>query len=318
MHWQRTCGGLIRSVAFSFSLLLAGFAAGQDYVRLASEVDQAKTPSEAAEIVSASSDALKDPAVKSLVDVAAHDKPNGGSLAKLQAAIDVRARIQGGVPNEAAAGQISTIVSGRLYKGSGTRTDSNWVGNSMSKLGKLLPKFRLPEQSDSKQGSSPAESGGMAPVNLSWLGPVLWVIMGLVLLGLIYYVISVFRFKAGLKRKTKTVLEEDEPERSLDEWLELANRLEAEGKFRETIRCLYLACLMRFDEAGVARFVRSETNWEHLRRIQASPKNPDLDFLALTRRFDHAWYGYRAKTAADVEPFRTGYQSVAEALGKSG
>jgi len=307
MHLREMFGVRIKSVAFSCSLLLACVASAQDATHLAASVDQAKSAGEAAQIVLGSPSSMANPDVAKAVEAAQKNPASAADLAQLQATMDVQARIQSSSVNPATASQAAAIVSGSLYQGGTVRAGSNWVGTTFAKLAKLIPKFR-----DGKV--SPTMNG---PTNLDWVVPVMWTLLGTVAVALICYGASIFVFKMRLRRRTAAVLEDDEPERTLDEWLAMADQLEAAGKYREAIRCLYLACLIRFDEAGVARFIKSETNWEHLRRIQASEKNRGIDFLPLTLLFDLAWYGYRAKSANDVTDFRAGYQAVVQGLTKA-
>jgi len=274
---------------------------------LAASVDQAKSAGEAAQIVLGSPSSMANPDVAKAVEAAQKNPASAADLAQLQATMDVQARIQSSSVNPATASQAAAIVSGSLYQGGTVRAGSNWVGTTFAKLAKLIPKFR-----DGKV--SPTMNG---PTNLDWVVPVMWTLLGTVAVALICYGASIFVFKMRLRRRTAAVLEDDEPERTLDEWLAMADQLEAGGKYREAIRCLYLACLIRFDEAGVARFIKSETNWEHLRRIQASEKNRGIDFLPRTLLFDLAWYGYRGKSANDVTDFRAGYQAVVQGLTKA-
>jgi hypothetical protein len=145
-----------------------------------------------------------------------------------------------------------------------------------------------------------------------------FLLIGLLVAAVIFFLVLAFRhfsWKKTLKRKSSALLEEDEPERSADEWLRLAEGLSLQGRYREAVRCLYLACLLRIDEAKVARFIRSETNWEHLARIQASAKRPpSLDILAPTRAFDQIWYGHRVRGEADVDQFKIWYEEVVASL----
>jgi hypothetical protein len=157
--------------------------------------------------------------------------------------------------------------------------------------------------------------GGVPGGTLGFLIPVVWVILAGLLLAFIVFAVRFVSFSKSKKRKAKAVLEEDEPERTLDEWLALADAHEREGRFREAVRALYLACLLKFDERNVARFIRSQTNWEHLARIESSPKLPvGLDFRAATKAFDQVWYGHKVRGRADVDEFRAWYLSVTEGL----
>ena len=127
----------------------------------------------------------------------------------------------------------------------------------------------------------------------------MWILLG-GLGGLAVFLLARYARLPGFRRKAVLVEEEEAP-RSADAWLDEANALIAQGRFREAVRGLYVAGLMRFDEAGVARFDRHQTNWEHLRRIEASPKRPPgTDVRAATGRFDRVWYGHLDATAEDA------------------
>ncbi len=94
--------------------------------------------------------------------------------------------------------------------------------------------------------------------------------------------------------------------------------MESEGRYREAVRALYLACLLRFDEALVARFDRAQTNWEHLHRIEGSVRKPQgLDFRTPTSLFDRVWYGYQGKGRDEVNQFRQWYMGITESLQRS-
>jgi hypothetical protein len=147
---------------------------------------------------------------------------------------------------------------------------------------------------------------------LYWL---FWALIAGGLCFLAWFAVKHFKWKQRLQRRASTLLEDSEPERSLDEWLELADRLESEGRYREAVRALYLACLLRFDEALVARFDRGQTNWEHLYRIEQSARKPEgLDFRTPTNLFDRVWYGYQGKGAEEVGLFRQWYLRITESL----
>jgi hypothetical protein len=142
-----------------------------------------------------------------------------------------------------------------------------------------------------------------------------WFLLGAAVLAFIIYALRFVSFGKLKKRKAKAMLDEDEPERTLDEWLAMAESFEREGRYREAVRALYLACLLKFDERNVARFVRSQTNWEHLARIEDSPRRPvSLDFRSATQAFDRIWYGHKVRGSEDVVDFKAWYESVSAAL----
>lgn len=206
------------------------------------------------------------------------------------------------------AAKARAIKGNSLYRDPAEGKDANWLQNSMEKFSNWIRKR-------TKQPNLPDVQPPAAP----WLGNAItifaWSVLGLLILGALYLLIRHVRWKGTLARRAKAVLEDDEPVRTLDEWLALADEHEAAGRYREAVRCLYLACLLKFDEGGVARFDRGQTNWEHLARIEASAKKPDdLNFRSPTQHFDRVWYGHIVRGAEDVREFREVYLQIRDVL----
>lgn len=178
---------------------------------------------------------------------------------------------------------------------------SSWLAKAIENLIKLLT-----PQRDRPQG------GPVMPnFSLNWLVPLVWGILGGIVILLLVLIIRHFQWQGRLKRKAVALLEDDEPERTLDEWLLLADQLQSEGNYRGAVRALYLASLIRLDEANIIRFNRRETNWEHFARLQKSPLKPEsLDFLSPTRHFDRVWYGQIVRGKVDVDEMRSVYFEV--------
>lgn len=184
----------------------------------------------------------------------------------------------------------------------GERIASSWLGRALDRLRR--PKIELPE---------PKLSGPSVGLVGPWATIMMWSVLaalgGLAVFLLVRYV----RFPKG-KRKGGLV-DPEEPLRTADAWIEEANSLIAQGRYREAVRGLYVAGLMRFDEAGVARFDRHQTNWEHLRRIEASPKTPEgCDVRNATGRFDRLWYGHLPSTLDDASAMRAWYDGLVAKL----
>ena len=240
--------------------------------------------------------------------------------ADLKARVALRDRLAGktAAPPIDAQAEAKRILSAPQYR-TVPEGERNWLGESAGRVGEragqaieaflrwlfdLLPR---------------PEAGPLGGPNLGLLGQIFyilaWIVIGGALVAFVVFVARKFGWiptaVAGRKRAGGGLLDEDEPDRSADEWLLEAARLEREGKFREAVRCLYLACLIRLDEKGVAAFRRGETNWEHLRRIESSRRRPaDLDFRDPTSRFDWIWYGHRVNGPDDVAFFRGLYTQI--------
>lgn len=183
--------------------------------------------------------------------------------------------------------------------GHGESAFSRWLSNLLKKLFERKP-----------QQLSRPDVGFLGSISefIVWF---VWLVVAAVVIGILVFALKQFSWKKRLRRKATTVLEDDEPERSRDEWLASAEELAAKGRYREAIRALYVACLLQFDENRVARFDRGQTNWEHVDRILKSPRRPiSIDFEATTRRFDLVWYGFAPCGPSDVADFRQTYEAI--------
>lgn len=204
------------------------------------------------------------------------------------------------------------ILADPTYKDAGLKEDSNWFSTAFQSLVErffewLASLFDRPDVQFQPTG---------LPAGLSQavMTTVIWILAIALLSFLVYFLVKVRRGKQATRGGG--LLDDDEPDRTADEWLERADGFAAEGKYREAVRCLYLAALMRFDDARVATFRRHETNWEHLRRIEGSSRLPQgVEFRSPTKHFDEIWYGEKTRGMADVEMFREIYKSLLLRLG---
>jgi hypothetical protein len=153
-------------------------------------------------------------------------------------------------------------------------------------------------------GSGPAATVPVPP--WAWMGVAVFIVAGLV----IGYVWGARRHRV----LADDLLDGDEG-LSADAWLDKADLLESGGHHREAFRCIYVALLVRLAEHGVAPFRRYETNWEHVRRAEASPERVrGLDLRAPTRLFDSIWYGHKPVGAPEVAELRNLYLRAVQKL----
>jgi len=299
--WPQMSGGQAAKLASSFSLvLLAAIAWADSFRALDRQLATAKSASDFKEIVRRHADLVN---ADDRLAEAALELGESVTISDFRRMVMVRAAAEAPADASAAA-DAKRIKSSPLYRDPGVQEQSNWLDGAIKRLLDLLPKrspnanIRLP------QTAIP-----------TWIVPIMWFLLGAIVLVFGYFVFRHFSWKRALTRKAKAMLEEDEPERTLDEWLSLADEHAASGRYREAVRAMYLSCLLKFDEAGIARFIRGETNWEHLARISASPKKPaSIDFRQPTQTFDRIWYGFHVKGQEDVDLFRSWYQQITEAL----
>jgi hypothetical protein len=293
----------IARVVSSFSLLLLAVVsfAGQ-FSDLKSKLDRAKSVGDKISTLNGAD--IDDDEFLDIVWKVKND-----DAASLKAAVDyveIRAIAEGVAPTGGQTGVAKKIKSSRVYHDEKTE-QSNWLSGAIARLKNLVP--NRTNTPNPRLGGLPGMAGA------GFLVYLVWFLLFALVIGFIVYALRFVAFGKMKKRKAKAMLEDDEPERTLDEWLALADAYQKEGRFREAVRALYLACLLKFDERNIARFLRGQTNWEHLGRIEASPKKPaHLNFRAATQAFDQIWYGHKVRGAVDVDEFRQWYGEVSAAL----
>lgn len=287
------------ALAFSFVVcwLASSFGLAQDYVsqlKGATNFEQARAAVDAAKAAGYGGDEyLSNPLKRADQDRVA---------ASLELWQDT-----GKVPTSGDQSKTIARIKDGAYYDSQARQDSNWLNN----VWKRFPKWNL-EKPDINAPRITPPSIGPFPIYL------LYTIIAVVFLGAIYFIAKLFLENRKMQRKASAILEEEEPERTLDEWLQIAEQLEQEGEYRKAVRALYVACLLKLDEAGVARFIRTQTNWEHLARIESSLQKPaSLNMRTPTKEFDVIWYGYNCKGASDVAKFREYYIGLKDMVAKA-
>jgi hypothetical protein len=127
-----------------------------------------------------------------------------------------------------------------------------------------------------------------------------WIVGAIV--GLIALIIGILAFEVirRSKRRPADIAVESEPasssrdadpmSRGANEWERYAAQLAAAGRIREAIRAWYHAVLVTLYGAGVLTFRKGRTNWEYVSSL--TPALPWRgEFVRLTRRFEHEWYG---------------------------
>lgn len=150
--------------------------------------------------------------------------------------------------------------------------------------------------------------GGSSPTSI-----VLAVVGVLAIVGIVAFAVRSVResLTPGITRLTEGSAEEHYT--SVEARAE-AERLFASGEYRAALRMLYLATLIRWEEAGRLRFDRSLTNREVVARVNVQGDAALLEQLSpLVDRFDSVWYGGAPCTSDDYTRFASLAQRAWEA-----
>jgi hypothetical protein len=294
---------------FSFSLALVCALGWPSFTELDRELRQAKTPREAREMIRRHAHVPSDPDWSAeAAGFLGREEPDATAVERMRRLVEARAVAEGGY---AGAGAAKAAERARELKRTWEFADGgpderpNWLADVW---------MRLFEALSGRWNPGPQREPQQAAGRWDWVVTMAWVLLIVLAAATVCCLAYLFRHARWGKwrlRRVSGMLADDEPALPADEWLAEAGRLEAEGRYREAVRCLYLACLMRFDENRIASFVRGQTNWEHCRRIMSSPSRPQgFDFEPPTRAFDRVWYGHDVRGAGDVEHFRRVYQEL--------
>lgn len=288
------------ALAFSLWVILVAGAWAGPWGDLAQSLAKTRNASEAITQIQASPLTARDPEVLSILSQKLSDED---SATMIESLVQLRARVEQ-TPSSEGTPKVDAkrIKSSPLYRDPGVTETSNWLSNALDRLRNIH--LNRPD------------TPNVPPMAIGpWISFLMWGAIFLVVALLLFVAVKHIRWRGKLRRKASAVLEDSEPDRTLDEWLAEADALIAQGRYREAVRALYLACLLRFDEANIARFQRGQTNWEHLSRIEASPLlPPGLDFRPATRLFDRVWYGQMVRGTPDVEELRAWYLQVTDAV----
>jgi hypothetical protein len=163
-------------------------------------------------------------------------------------------------------------------------------------------------------GLTPMPAGGQAPAGaLHWS---VWVLIGLALALTVWVVWRARKLRRKKSKKSArpsaAAVRLDEDGLTADllpeaEWLEMAERMMAEGNPRLALRAFYLANLAWLGREEFLSIHPGKTNREFeaelRRRARESPEAREL-FSANVRIFESAWYGLHDVFAEDAAQFR--------------
>lgn len=304
MNWHR-------KIAVSIALLaLASLGLAVDYVKLQRAMDGARSPSQVQRVlkqfdVSNADDVKLAAKAGAIVNVPV---PQPEAIEELRDEVRVRALASGmAAPGNVDVSKLQKLKKSPLYNDPGAQSESNWLQKAFSSLGEWLKHlFDRPER--------PQSSSSGPTILPEFITTLVWIVIGLVAAGCLYLVGAMVVNNAKRVKSSKSLMSDEEAAMTVDEWLAKAEALIAQGEFREAVRCLYVACLLRLDQCGALEFRRFETNWEHYNRFRNRKSSVDFNLLTPTKEFDVIWYGNRTQGREDAERFRGYYESLMRLL----
>ncbi len=146
-----------------------------------------------------------------------------------------------------------------------------------------------------------------------------WIVASVVALIVLIIAVLAFEVIRRSKRRPVEVVAESVPSssardadplsRGANEWERYAGQLAAAGRIREAIRAWYHAVLVTLYGAGILHFRKGRTNWEYVSTL--APALPWRgEFVKLTRRFEHEWYGSEQSSPDALADFRGSVRQI--------
>ena len=100
------------------------------------------------------------------------------------------------------------------------------------------------------------------------------------------------------REPSRSVVIDERVGRSASDWRADAARHEAEGRWREALRCRYRSLIADLAARNVVAEVPGRTSGEYRREVVVAIPGVAADFGAATDLFERAWYGH-ARTGSD-------------------
>jgi hypothetical protein len=142
-------------------------------------------------------------------------------------------------------------------------------------------------------------------------GSIVGIVIIAALVGLVAFVIV--KATRGVQRGTvpaATVEINVDVRRSPNEWLAEAGRLEAEGRWKEALRCRYRALAAQLVARKVVPDIPGRTVGEHRADVRTSVPSASPSFDEAAELFEEAWYGDQPTGPEENARFRAMSDSV--------
>lgn len=155
--------------------------------------------------------------------------------------------------------------------------------------------------------------GGGGQSSFGWAPSVAVALVAGVVVVLVVLAVRRMAGAPARQHRSAVVIRGDRPIRSPAEWLAEAAAHEAEGRWREALRCRYRALVAQLAGRGVVEEIPGRTSGEYRRDVAMTLPQGAAAFDGATDLFEQAWYGDRPTGRADQDTFD---QLAAEVLGR--
>ncbi len=167
-------------------------------------------------------------------------------------------------------------VTSKVFERSEFDESPSWIQRVLDWISRHLP-------------SGSVGSGGFAGAAGSLIGYVLMILLVLVVVVVVAVVVRGW-VRRPRPDEPEIEIDEEEPERTVGEWAAAAERFEAQGEWREALRCRYRELVGRLVDRGAVPPVPGRTTGELRIDVTATAPTAAGAFDEVSTLFELAWY----------------------------
>jgi hypothetical protein len=116
-------------------------------------------------------------------------------------------------------------------------------------------------------------------------------------------------------RGTDVVVTDEDRAQTAEQWRQEADRLAAQGNYREALRCRYRALVAELADRRLIDQVPGRTSGDYERAVRALVPEAAEQFSAVTRLFERCWYGHEPSDAKAQVVFDEAARAVIDEVG---
>ena len=135
------------------------------------------------------------------------------------------------------------------------------------------------------------------------MGVIGWLVVVALSLGVLVLLFRLVRSVGGDRRLAEAPA--DDPLRPPEDWRADAERHEANGQWKQALRCRYRSLVASLSAAGLLEEVPGRTTGEYREQLSGNLPSAAEDFGSATTLFESAWYGDRSVRREDNERLRS-------------
>jgi hypothetical protein len=150
----------------------------------------------------------------------------------------------------------------------------------------------------------------------TWESFVILAVLAIAVTGVVILVVRNLPSRRSRRaRRTGVVVTDEDQAQTAEQWRHEADRLAAQGDYREALRCRYRARIAELADRRLIDQVPGRTSGDYERAVRALVPEAAEQFSSATRLFERCWYGHEASDAKAQVVFDEAAKAVIDEVG---